>query len=367
MSDPLIHAISHWSTYLGYCVHAREFFRRVMTQVPMIGTEWQQNSTIFRDADVLRDRSLATKHFGDRTLVSIGLSLGSAFYILRDAPGPRIGYTVWDSTWIPSHWLGPLGMVDRVWVPSEWARRVMIDHGIAPESVEVIPEGVDHEVFKPGLPGFANITGLPGFKFINVGKFEERKATGRMIQEFDAEFANEDDVWLVLSCHNHFVKGFSIRDELRALGLKHPEKLVYIPPLPSHGHMARLYNSCHAFLGASRAEGWGLCHIEAAACGLPLITTNYSAPAEWAAGHAYFCDHGMVEIPEIQHIRPDNGWYGTWADPDWGQFRRHMRHLYENRDEAAAAGRALSEHVRTEYSWDRAGEKGVTAVREVAG
>ena len=61
-------------------------------------------------------------------------------------------------------------------------------------------EGVDAVVFRPDGPRIENIANLPGFKFVNVGKFEERKATGEMIKAFDDEFAGEKDVWFVVSC-----------------------------------------------------------------------------------------------------------------------------------------------------------------------
>ena len=367
MPEPLVHAISHWQGYLGYCVHAREFFGRLSRRVPLLGTEWQQNSPNFRDADVFRDRARIARELPRRTVVSIGLSLGSAFCILKDAPGPRVGYTVWDSTHIPYHWHAPLGMVDRVWVPSEWARGVLASSaGVDPARVDVMPEGVDTRTFRPDGPVASNIAGLDGYKFLIVGKFETRKATAEMIRAFDAEFAN-DKAWLVLSVFNHFTRGFDIRRELRALDLKHPEKLIYVPPLPTHADLARLYRSCDAFLGASRAEGWGLCHIEAAACGLPLVTTRYSAPAEWAAPHAYFIDHEMTKIDFIERIYCPDDYFGEWAEPDWGQFRRTMRHLFDNRDEAKARGTALAGHVRDRYSWDHAADKGAALVRKLAG
>ena len=185
MIDPIVHTISNTQGYLGYAVHAREFFLGMSQHLALTCTQWQQNSPKHYDEDVYRDRELLRSHFPDRPLVSIGLSLGSAFYILKDAPGPRIGYTVWDSTKLPDHWAEPLAMVDRIWVPSDWARGVLADNDVDPERVDVMPEGVNATVFRPDGPVAINVAKLPGFKFINVGKFEDRKATAEMMKAFD--------------------------------------------------------------------------------------------------------------------------------------------------------------------------------------
>ena len=239
------------------------------------------------------------------------------------------------------------------------------DNGIDIDRVDVVPEGVDALIFRPGGPAMTNIADLPGFKFITVGKYEERKATAEMIKAFDAEFAGATDVWFIVSCFNPFVEGFNLRDEIRALDLRDPGRLVFIPVLPTHADLAKLYRACDAFLGASRAEGWGLCHMEAAACGLPLVTTNYSAPAEWAAGHAYFLDYAMTDVKQ-RFFRRRDGDPGQWAEPDWGKFRRVMRHLVNNPDEAKTRGQAISAHVRQNYAWSHAAARGAELIRDIA-
>ncbi|MDA1308692.1 MAG: glycosyltransferase family 4 protein [Proteobacteria bacterium] len=164
---------------------------------------------------------------------------------------------------------------------------------------------------------------------------------------------------------NPFVETFNLRDEIRSLELRDPGRLVFMPVLPTHMDLAQLYRSCDAFLGASRAEGWGLCHMESAACGLPLVTTNYSAPSEWAAGHAYFLDYRMTDVKTRFFNRQDRR-QGEWADPNWEQFRQTMRHLVDNPDEAKQRGQAISEHVRRNYDWPVTAKYGADMIRRIA-
>jgi glycosyltransferase involved in cell wall biosynthesis len=365
MVDPVVHAITTTQGHNGFSVHAREFFMGLSRTLPVSCTQWLRLHGDDPDPPVHRDRALLQRYFPDRPLVSISLTIASDFDILYEAPGPSIGYTVWDPDLLPDSWFEPLSRIDRIWVPSEWGRGVLGANGIDIDKVDVMPEGVDSSIFRPDGPTLSNIVSLPGFKFITVGKYEERKATGEMIKAFDDEFVGEPDVWFVISCHNSQNKSLNLRDEIRSLNLRDPSRLMFIPVLPTHMDLAKLYRSCDAFVGASRAEGWGLCHMEGSACGLPLITTNYSAPTEWAAGHAYFIDYGMTEV-KTRFFRRRDRHQGSWADPDWRQFRQAMRHLVENPDEAKQRGKAISQHVRRNYDWSRTAERGAELIRRIA-
>ncbi|MDE0809384.1 MAG: glycosyltransferase family 4 protein [Alphaproteobacteria bacterium] len=364
MADPIVHAIATTQGHNSFSVHAREFFMGMSRCLPLMCSQWIRKFGAESQARVFQDRELVQRYFPGRPIVSISLNVASEFDILYAAPGPRIGFTVWDPNLIPESWVEPLSKIDRIWVPSQWGRRVLGANGIDTHKIDVMPEGVDSSIFHPNGPAIANIAALPGFKFITVGKYEERKATGEMIKAFDDEFAGKPNVWFVISCHNPYDKTLNLRDEIRALNLKDPSRLMFIPVLPTHRDLAKLYRSCDAFVGASRAEGWGLCHMEGAACGLPLITTNYSAPSEWAAGHAYFIDHGMTKVKTSFFYRRD-GDQGSWADPDWSQFRRAMRHLVNNPEEAKQRGQAISEHVRKNYDWSVTAARGAELVRQI--
>lgn len=44
-------------------------------------------------------------------------------------------------------------------------------------------------------------------------------------------------------------------------------------------YLAMFYNAADAFMGNSMSEGFGIPLIEAQACGVPVITTNFSGHA----------------------------------------------------------------------------------------
>lgn len=57
-------------------------------------------------------------------------------------------------------------------------------------------------------------------------------------------------------------------------GLSPPETLVVLPEGLPNEQMPSLYRAADVFVLPSRGEGWGRPHVEAMACGIPIIATN---------------------------------------------------------------------------------------------
>ena len=342
-----VHGIAWFQGRYGYNTHTRGFFDALMKHrpvfgSPLIGTEgpWQE------------DQQQLAKLYG-RELVTIGLLYGNLMGFLDQAPGPKIGYTVWESTRVPADWLKPLQQVDKIWVPSTWGRHVMIDNGFSAQQVDVVPEGVDAKLFSPDGPRTDAFDKDSGFRFLNIGRYEDRKGTRMLIEAFDAEFGADEPVRLLVSCHNSHDADFDLRKILRSIAPRHPHKLTFIPPFGSFHLLPSLYRACDAFVSPFRAEGWGLPLVEAMACGLPVIATNYSAPTDFLGDEAYKINHRMVPIekPYFETVDGDNG---AWAEPDKDHLRALMREVYENQEIARQRGMRSAARIRRDFSWDRA-------------
>ena len=72
-----------------------------------------------------------------------------------------------------------------------------------------------------------------------------------------------------------------------------------------HGDMsskeiADLYNSkkVHAFLSATRGEGYGIPLVDAAAAGIPVIATNWSGHLDFLKDDFVKVDYSLVDISE---------------------------------------------------------------------
>jgi glycosyltransferase involved in cell wall biosynthesis len=111
--------------------------------------------------------------------------------------------------------------------------------------------------------------------------------------------------------------------------------------------MALLYNAADVYMGASMSEGFGIPLIEAQACGLPVVTTDFSAMPELVRwGHAV--------KPADMVWTPLNSWQ-AW--PDVHGIRDALDRLYEAWD---GNGRRwdvserlhAQDHIHEEFGWD---------------
>lgn len=345
--DLLVHAIGWFDGRFGYNVHTRGLFDALSRRLPVVASPLYVKS-----GPVEEDKAAVAALLGRRRTATVALLYGSMTDVLDGAAGPRIAYTVWESTHLPDDWFEPLGRADRIWTTTAWGKRVFAANGFDAARIDVVPEGVDPALFHPDVPPVNAFPAAP-FKFLAIGRWERRKGMAELVQAFDREFGDRDDAVLVLAGLYAGRLDLDLGAELRALNLRRPDRLKVVPPVDTHRVFAGIYTACDAFVAPSRAEGWGLPVIEAMACGLPTIVTGYSGPTEFIAEHAWRIEHRLAPVDQPYFTRAD-GDFGLWAEPDWGHLRHLMREVYERRAEARERGRAGSAHVRRAFSWERA-------------
>jgi len=294
----------------------------------------------------------------DVTISFVGLNIHDLFR------GLRIQWVVFESTRIPVDVLRSAELADVVWVPSRWGRDVLIANGIDAGKIDVVREGVDHNRFHP----YGRVPEERPFRFLMVGKYEIRKSYPEIFAAFAAEFGNDPAVELVMKS-DYFRDG-----DIKAQQM--------IADLKSHAFenwrlnwgyvdlavIADMYRTADVFLSAPRGEAWGLPIIEAAASGLPIISTMYSGHAEFlkpiqTSVISVDYDMGAVDCPEYKgyYPFPDGDW-GEWAVPKIESIRDSMRFAYENHQELSAKAIKNSTKIRREFSWSASADQAVTAL-----
>lgn len=300
---------------------------------------------------------------GDINISFVGMNLHGHF------KGTNIQWIVFESTKIPETLLPCLHSADQVWVPSAWGQRILIVNGVAEQKIRVVPEGVDRNRFHAyRRRPYANDR---VFRFLTVGKYEQRKSMDETIEAFAQTYANHETIELVIKS-NYFInqdaKLQALQQKIGSLKLNNVR--VVWGDLAAD-QIADLYQSCDIFVLPSRAEAWGLPLIEAAASGMPIITTNYSGHTEFlqhAASSVLATSHVMTDItcPEYCKYYPSsNGYWGQWARPDvygisslmQAMCREYHHGMYQE-------AQKNSEIIRNQFDWAMSADRAVKCLTE---
>jgi glycosyltransferase involved in cell wall biosynthesis len=280
------------------------------------------------------------------------------------ADRPVWGYTVWETDRLPGHWPAILNRLDGLFVPSDWNRRVFRDAGVT-VPIAIFPHvpSPEPETTAGALPQLAGLGDR--FVFYSVAQWSERKAPWLALRAYLAEFDAGAPVAFVLKTdgldrtriRRHWRDGFrrahpsvaeAVARELAAFPAAAPVVLIDAPlDAPA---MAALHRAGHCYVSLSRAEGWGLGAYEAAWRGKPVIASDVGGhrcflPADWPGlvpGRAVPVRGGAAEASYTADQ--------TWAEPELGLARRHMRAWAEAPERAAEAGRRLQRHVTAQFS-----------------
>jgi len=284
--------------------------------------------------------------------------------------GHTVQWIVFESTRIPEHIMNVLRPADQVWVPSHWGRDVLINNGIDSDRIWVVPEGIDSKQFHPYGRELYN-RDRP-FRFLSVGKYEQRKSFDETLQAFAQVFGNTPEVELIIKS-NYFVnqdlKSQTLQQRIAELGLTN---VTVIWGAVEHDRVANLYRSCDVFVFPTKGEGWGFPLIEAAASGMPIITVPYSGHTEFLniiPDSVLDVDYVLAPItcPEYQSYYPSsNGDWGLWARPDVYSIAEAMRQAHKNH--AVLAERALknSAKIRNQFSWTQSVDSALVAMESLA-
>jgi len=282
--------------------------------------------------------------------------------------GHNIQWIVFESTRIPENILAVCQSSEQVWVPTDWGRNVLIANGVRADCIRVIPEAVDGNTFH--THGRRPYTKDRPFRFLSVGKYEQRKSLDETIDAFAQVYANTPAIELIIKS-NYFVNHDQKLQQLKTK-IKNLNNVSLLWGEMPVNELAELYRSCDAFVLPSKAEGWGLPLIEAAASGLPIITTMYS-------GHTEFLQHirdsvlpvthtmGPVACTEYQSYYPDssNNW-GTWARPDVVSIASAMQTVCREYDDFFESACANSFTIRRTFTWQNSVDQAIAAMGPIA-
>jgi glycosyltransferase involved in cell wall biosynthesis len=282
---------------LGYGVVSKNIFRELYKKVP--------NLKLYPIGPFAPDKDMYQAYLNGKDEISTDNSDLKIWHQNDLAQGIsryyRAGLPFFELDVLTKEEVSHMNSVDLLYLPSKWHKSVAESNGITNPRIDVLPMAVDTSVFVPVQAPYqkfisANNDNIFFDKapenqptvFMTCGKWEIRKGHDIIIEAFERAFTPEDNVKLIVNCHNPFIKN---NNEWEERYTRRSNQVDLIKDrLATQYHLARLYSMVDCGLFPARAEGWNMEAAELLAMGKRCIMSNYSAHTEYVkeAGAYYF-------------------------------------------------------------------------------
>ena len=261
----------------------------------------------------------------------------------------NIAYFAWELPEFPDAWTSAFDYFDEIWTPSDFTTQAIVKK--SPLPVLTMPHSIVLARPTESATALRARLGLPADPFLfltlfDLNSYAERKNPRAVITAFRASGLAGHGAALVVKVQN--VAGneadfAALRESVRDL----PGTVLLTETL-SRADITALEAACDCFVSLHRSEGFGLAVAEAMFLGKPVISTDWSATAEFV-NPTNGCP---VRAPLITLDR-NHGPYAkgsVWADPDATHAAEHMRRLFADRTLCATLGAAARATIETHFS-----------------
>ena len=261
------------------------------------------------------------------------------------------------------NWVEACQKMDHVIVPSEFAKRCLVNSGLKSKRVTVIPESFIDSCTTEPIPLDISFQTQENYLMFGQmsGDYEtDRKNTAMTMALFCDLFKDNPDVGLIVKTNSG--SNSSVDRQQTRLQLRSVLKQVRKGPFPKvyflHGYLnekevSSLYKhpKVKGLISLTHGEGFGLPLLEAAACGLPVCATNWSAHTEFLNLGSWTKVRGRLE-PVPQRKIDGNIWVqgSKWANPDIQEARKTLKEFVTN-DKPST--KKLQESIINMYSFEK--------------
>ncbi len=200
-----------------------------------------------------------------------------------DGDGPLLLMLPWEFGHPLRAWVEPVRAgVDRLLVPVRYVGDGFVDGGMPPGVVEVVPYGVDVDLYAPSGP--RRFERGDRCVFLFVGGTIARKGIDLLMRAWERAFGEDDPVVLVVKAHGGAgaYRGQNATDDIRRFAAEPGVAAIeIIDEELADDELPALYRSADALVHPYRGEGFGLPMLEAMACGVPVVHTAIGPSAEF--------------------------------------------------------------------------------------
>lgn len=258
----------------------------------------------------------------------------------------NIAYWAWELPDFPDTWVPACAYFDEIWCPSDFARDAIAMKVALP--VLTMPHAIK---FDRPSGDWRTRFNLPAGKFLflvlyDLNSYSERKNPGAVIAAFRQSGLASRHAALVLKVHN--VTGNEA--DLAALksAVADLTGTVIISETLSRQEIYQLQAACDCYVSLHRSEGFGLAIAESMYLGKPVISTNWSATAEFVD-----VTNGCPVNYQLRQLERNFGPYGkgqTWAEADPEHAAHWMQKLAGNTALATQLGTAARATIEARFA-----------------
>lgn len=375
-------------TASGYGVHARQvllsLYESGKFDIAVDPKKWGETPTLLNDKEVKWILPLIKNH--EKPDISVQVTIPNEFKRLAPITiGITAGIEV--DRVSPSWLVACNNEVDAVIVPSQHSKNSFLieyqgkngEHLKLEKPIFVINEYVDtakyfnRDVLFNSVESkskYLDKLNVPKKNFIFTGlafdkpNGEDRKNATKLVEYFCKSFSKNDDVGLILkaSIVNNSIADFRVLEKkIKEIknSLNSTAKIYLLHGRLTDDEMAEIYNDNRVIsaISITHGEGFGLPLIEAAACALPVMATDWS-------GHLDFLsiNNEKFFIPfsyKLGEIGRNSVWDGVldagsrWAFVDENDVINKMKKMVVDSSTPKNKANVLSYHIKNEFSKDK--------------
>ena len=261
----------------------------------------------------------------------------------------NIAYFAWELPEFPDGWVASFDYFDEIWCPSDFTTGAIALK--SPLPVITMPHSIG---FPPPAASVAELRvrfRLPAGTFLfltlfDLNSYSARKNPRAVIDAFRQSGLAGQGAALVVKVQN--VKGNEADFAALQSSVRDLPGTVLLTDTLSRADIYGLEAACDCFVSLHRSEGFGLAVAECMLLRKPVISTDWSATAEFVNR-----ENGCPVRARLVTLEQNHGPYAKgsiWADPDPAHAADHMRALFNDRALAQRLGQAARETIVARFS-----------------